>query len=175
MNFSSRQVCGIAVLALSAAIERPLRAAWSRKVARRNIILVLSDDHRYDFMGFMKEAPAFLDTPNMDRMAQQGAHLVNAFVSTSLCSPSRASILTGQYMHNHHVVDNQRPIPKGTMFFPQYLQKSGYQTAFVGKWHMGHEHDAPRPMERFIRVRMLEHSEIWLPIVYTPTHCQDKN
>ena len=137
--------CGLAALALCAAIERPLRAAWSRKVARRNIILVLSDDHRYDFMGFMKEAPVFLDTPNMDRMAQQGAHLANAFVSTSLCSPSRASILTGQYMHNHRVVDNQRPIPKGTMFFPQYMQKSGYQTAFVGKWHMGHEHDAPRP------------------------------
>ena len=113
--------------------------------ARRNIVLVLSDDHRYDFMGFMNEAPAFLETPNMDRMAQQGAHLVNAFVSTSLCSPSRASILTGQYMHHHHIVDNQRPEPKGTVFFPQYLQKAGYRTAFIGKWHMGHDDDAPRP------------------------------
>jgi N-acetylglucosamine-6-sulfatase len=136
---------GMAALALSTAINQPLRAIFSKKVPKRNIILVLSDDHRYDFMGFMKEAPAFLETPNMDRMAQQGAHLVNAFVSTSLCSPSRASILTGRYMHHHRVVDNQRPIPKGTTFFPQYLQKSGYQTAFVGKWHMGHEHDEPRP------------------------------
>ena len=117
----------------------------NNKTTRRNVVLVLSDDHRYDFMGFMKEAPVFLETPNMDRMAQQGAHLVNAFVSTSLCSPSRASILTGQYMHHHHIVDNQRPAPKGTVFFPQYLQKAGYQTAFVGKWHMGHDHDAPRP------------------------------
>jgi len=113
--------------------------------ARRNIIFVLSDDHRYDFMSFMKNAPAFLETPNMDRMARQGAHIANAFVSTSLCSPSRASILTGQYMHHHRVVDNQRPVPKGTVFFPTWLQKAGYRTAFVGKWHMGHAHDEPRP------------------------------
>jgi len=111
----------------------------------RNIVFILSDDHRYDFMGFMEGAPAFLETPNMDRMARQGAHLANAFVSTSLCSPSRASILTGQYMHHHKIVDNQRPAPDGTVFFPQYLQEAGYQTAFIGKWHMGHEHDDPRP------------------------------
>ncbi|MEA3224436.1 MAG: sulfatase-like hydrolase/transferase, partial [Planctomycetota bacterium] len=112
---------------------------------RRNIVFVLSDDHRYDFMGFMENSPAFLETPNMDRMARQGAHLANAFVSTSLCSPSRASILTGQYMHHHRIADNQRPEPEGTVFFPRYLQEAGYQTAFVGKWHMGHDHDAPRP------------------------------
>jgi len=96
-------------------------------------------------IGMMTESPGFLETQNMDRMAAQGAHLANAFVSTSLCSPSRASILTGQYMHHHHIVDNQRPEPPGTVFFPQYLQKAGYQTAFIGKWHMGHEDDSPRP------------------------------
>jgi N-acetylglucosamine-6-sulfatase len=121
------------------------RFARAETPAKRNIILVLSDDHRYDFMGFVPGAPSFLETPNMDRMAARGAHIQNAFVSTSLCSPSRASILTGQYMHHHRVVDNQRPVPKGTVFFPSYLQKAGYQTAFVGKWHMGHDHDQPRP------------------------------
>ena len=136
---------GAAALALFGAAGRCLWAAENDKAARRNIVLVLSDDHRYDFMGFMKESPGFLETPNMDRMARQGAHLVNAFVSTSLCSPSRASILTGRYMHNHKIVDNQRPVPEGTEFFPQYLQRGGYETAFVGKWHMGHEQDAPRP------------------------------
>ncbi|MDH3583980.1 MAG: sulfatase-like hydrolase/transferase, partial [Phycisphaerae bacterium] len=111
----------------------------------RNLVLILSDDHRYDFMGFMPQAPEFLETPNLDRMAARGAHLQNAFVSTSLCSPSRASILTGRYMHHHRVVDNQRPVPQGTVFFPQLLQKAGFETAFVGKWHMGHDNDQPRP------------------------------
>lgn len=117
--------------------------ARDRPPARRNVILILSDDHRYDFMGFAG-GPEFLETPNMDRMAANGAYLQNAFVATSLCSPSRASILTGQYAHRHGVVDNQRPVPEGTVFFPQHLQKAGYQTAFIGKWHMGHQSDEPR-------------------------------
>jgi len=120
-------------------------AGESTRETGMNVVFVLSDDHRYDFMGFMPTAPEFLETPHMDRMAREGAHLANAFVSTSLCSPSRASILTGQYMHHHRVVDNQRPVPEGTTFFPQYLQTAGYTTALVGKWHMGHEKDDPRP------------------------------
>ena len=110
-----------------------------------NVVFILSDDHRFDLMGFVEEAPDWLETPNLDRLAREGAHLENAFVTTSLCSPSRASILTGQYMHRHRVVDNQRAVPEGTVFFPSYLQEAGIQTAFVGKWHMGHDDDSPRP------------------------------
>lgn len=109
-----------------------------------NIIFILADDHRYDFMGFMNAVPG-LQTPGMDRMAQEGAHLKNAFVTTSLCSPSRASILTGQYAHTHTVVDNSAPLPASLVFFPQYLQKKGYKTAFMGKWHMGNTGDSPQP------------------------------
>ena len=112
---------------------------------RPNIIVILSDDHRYDFMGCVEGSPDFLETPNLDRMAKQGAHIQNAFVTTSLCSPSRASILTGQYMHHHRVVDNQRAVPESTRFYPEYLQKAGYRTAMIGKWHMGHDNDNPRP------------------------------
>ena len=110
----------------------------------RSVIFILSDDHRYDFMGFLNK-PKFLETPHMDRMARNGAYLKYAFVTTSLCSPSRASIFTGQYSHKHGVVDNNVDIPEGTVFFPQYLQHVGYQTAFFGKWHMGHATDDPRP------------------------------
>ncbi len=111
----------------------------------RNVIFILADDHRHDFLGFHPQAPEWLETPNLDRLAKEGVHLANAFVTTSLCSPSRASILTGQYMHHHQVVDNQRPVPSGTRFFSQDLQAAGIETAFVGKWHMGHDDDSPRP------------------------------
>jgi N-acetylglucosamine-6-sulfatase len=120
-------------------------SAPERRQAPRNVILILSDDHRYDFMSFVRSAPPFLQTPNMDRMAAGGAHVRNAFVTTSLCSPSRASILTGQYAHRHGVVDNTSPIPQGTVFFPQLLQQAGWRTAYIGKWHMGEEDDRPQP------------------------------
>jgi len=130
------------LLTSAACLSRPMLAGEGFV---RNVVFVLSDDHRYDFMGFHEKSPKWLETPAMDRMAREGVHLANAFVSTSLCSPSRASILTGRYMHHHQVVDNQRPVPKGTVFFPQHLQKAGIQTAFLGKWHMGHDDDRPRP------------------------------
>lgn len=109
----------------------------------RNVVFILSDDHRYDAMSFLGHPLA--KTPHMDAMAKEGAHLKNAFVTTSLCSPSRASILTGLYTFRHRVIDNQRAVPDGTLFFPQYLQKAGYRTGFIGKWHMGHASDEPRP------------------------------
>ena len=111
--------------------------------APRSVVFILSDDHRYDAMSFMDHQ--FARTPHMDAMAANGVHLKNALVGTSLCSPSRASILTGLYTFRHRVIDNQRMVPKGTLFFPQYLQQAGFATAFIGKWHMGAAEDSPRP------------------------------
>ncbi len=120
----------------------------------KNVVLIVSDDHRFDFMGFHPDAPDFLQTPNLDRMAAEGAHVANAFVTTSLCSPSRASILTGRYAHNHGIVDNTSPIPPGTRFFPQDLQAAGVATAFIGKWHMGEADDEPQPgFDRWVSFR----------------------
>ena len=110
----------------------------------KNIIFILTDDHRYDFMGFTGKVP-WLETPNLDRLAQEGAYFPNTYVTTSLCSPSRASILTGLYSHSHRVVDNAAPDPGDLTFFPEYLQNAGYQTGFFGKWHMGNHTDEPQP------------------------------
>jgi len=132
----------IVITALFAFSKIGLIQAQSQK--RMNIIFILADDHRYDAMGFMNKVQG-LQTPSMDKLAKEGAHIRNAFVSTALCSPSRASILTGQYAHTHTVVDNDAPLPNNLIFFPQYLQKQGYQTAFFGKWHMGNTDDMPQP------------------------------
>ncbi|MCU0786819.1 MAG: sulfatase [Verrucomicrobia bacterium] len=109
----------------------------------RNVVFILSDDHRYDAMSFLHHQ--FAKTPVMDSLAANGAYIKNALVTTSLCSPSRASILTGLYTFRHRVIDNNRPIPPGTIYFPQFLQEAGYATCFIGKWHMGGESDEPQP------------------------------
>jgi len=132
------------IFALSFLVAHSQQANTAAVRKPMNIIYILADDHRYDAMGFMNKIQG-LQTPGMDWMAAEGAHIKNAFVSTALCSPSRASILTGQYAHTHTVVDNDAPLPSNLVFFPQYLQKSGYQTAFLGKWHMGNTGDNPQP------------------------------
>ncbi len=142
---TARRACVLGVVLVLCLTAAPVQAQEGAGTQPQNIVLIVSDDHRYDFMGFHPEAPDFLDTPGLDRMAREGLHLANAFVTTSLCSPSRASILTGQYAHTHGVVDNSTPVPEGTRFFPQDLQEVGYATAFIGKWHMGAASDDPRP------------------------------
>lgn len=110
-------------------------------IKKRNILFVLCDDHRFDAFSYMGHP--YLETPHLDKMAANGLHFDNAYVTTSLCSPSRASILTGLYAHNHRVVDNYNPVDPGLVYFPRYLQSGGYETAFVGKWHMGND-DTPQ-------------------------------
>ena len=121
-------------------------------VKPKNVILILTDDHRFDALGFLGHPIA--ETPHLDALARHGVHFKNALVTTSLCSPSRASILTGLYTFRHRVIDNNRPIPPGTLYFPQYLQRAGYATAFFGKWHMGGEDDQPQSgFDRWVSFR----------------------
>jgi N-acetylglucosamine-6-sulfatase len=99
-----------------------------------NIIFILTDDHRWDAMSSMGHP--FIKTPHLDRLADDGILFENAFVTTSLCSPSRASFLTGQYAHRHGVVTNHTPWDNRNVTFLELLKTAGYETAFIGKWHM---------------------------------------
>ena len=107
---------------------------------RPNFLFILTDDQPYDAIGFSNRYP-FLKTPNMDRLSKEGANIENFFVTQSICSPSRASFLTGTYPHIHGVNQNNKYVdPKWDEFQPYnvHLKNAGYQTAHIGKIHMAH-------------------------------------
>jgi N-acetylglucosamine-6-sulfatase len=107
-----------------------------------NIVFIVVDDMRWDEMRVAGHP--VLETPNMDRLAREGMRFLNAFATTPLCSPSRASLLTGQYPRAHGIIDNTARPSHGLPTFPRELQRAGYTTGFFGKWHMGND-DSPRP------------------------------
>lgn len=119
-------------------------APAEREAARPNIVFILVDDLRWDDIAVAGHP--FVETPHIDRVAREGARFLNAFAATPLCSPSRASILTGQYVRTNGIIDNtardsaSHRLP--TFAIP--LEAAGYRTAFIGKWHMGND-DTPRP------------------------------
>jgi arylsulfatase A-like enzyme len=113
--------------------------------AKPNVVFVLTDDQRADAVGYHPNSLLGIETPNIDRLAEEGARFDNMFVTTSLCSPSRASFLSGTYTHTHGVRDNFTDYPHELQSFPLLLQQAGYSTAYIGKWHMGEGDDSRRP------------------------------
>jgi len=113
-----------------------------------NIVFILSDDHRWDYMSNMGHP--FLKTPSLDRLASEGILFSNAFCTTSLCSPSRASFITGQYAHTHGVQNNMTAWDNDNETLLEEVKTAGYSTAFIGKWHMPGELPKLRGVDLFV-------------------------
>lgn len=101
---------------------------------RMNILFIMCDDHSYQTISAYDNR--YISTPNIDRIAADGVKFANSFVANSLSGPSRACMLTGKHSHTNGFTDNTRIFDGSQQTFPKLLQKSGYETAVIGKWHL---------------------------------------
>jgi arylsulfatase A-like enzyme len=128
-----------------------------RQDVRPNIVFVIADDLRYDDLS--STGHPYANTPNIDRIAREGVKFNNTRCTTPLCTPSRASHLTGLYAHTHRVVNNDKlglaDLSHKLPTFPRVLFNAGYETAFIGKWHMGADDTPRRGFDHWISFRGL--------------------
>ncbi len=106
----------------------------TQETSKPNIIFIMSDDHA--FQAISAYDSTLIQTPNIDRMADEGIRFDRAFVTNSICSPSRAVILTGKFSHINGLRDNIQVFDSTQQTFPKLLRGAGYQTGIVGKWHL---------------------------------------
>ena len=108
-----------------------------KTTARPNIIFIFSDDHAHAAISAYGDKRNLLQTPNLDRLAKEGIRFDRCLVPNPICGPSRATVLTAKYSHQHGFYNNETvPFDGSQQTFPKLMQKAGYQTALIGKWHL---------------------------------------
>ncbi len=128
-----------------ACTEKTKDVVEDKKARRPNIIFIMSDDHAYQAISAY--GSQLIQTPNIDRIANEGMLFKNACVTNSICAPSRATILTGKHTHIHGKIDNRFPFDSSQVTFPQIMQQNGYKTAMFGKLHFGNN---PKGVDEFM-------------------------
>ncbi|VGO19796.1 sulfatase family protein [Pontiella sulfatireligans] len=130
----------VQALAAGGAMSGRVQAGGATGRRRPNILFILSDDHTMQGFGCYGSRLAKLNpTPVLDKFARGGARFDQVFCNNAICTPSRASIITGQYPQTNRVLDLEQHLPPARQYLPQEMKKAGYQTAMIGKWHLGDE------------------------------------
>ncbi|MEZ5041865.1 MAG: sulfatase-like hydrolase/transferase [Saprospiraceae bacterium] len=142
-----------ALMIFSSCQQRDNGKSEQKNDARPNIIVVLVDDMRWD--EYAAAGHPYLQTPNIDRISREGINFKQAFATTPLCSPSRASFLTGLYPHSNGITDNLARNEQSHQLetFPKRLNAEGYETAFIGKWHMGNDNSRRPGFDEWVALK----------------------
>ena len=126
-------ICATAALGAAAAAKPP------------NVVFFLIDDMGWKDLGCF--GAKLYETPHIDRLCAEGIRFTQAYTSTAICSPARATALSGRHPMKLRMWDHTHYIPKGQKILPQYLKATGYQTWHIGKWHMGNPQDKTMPTD----------------------------
>ena len=137
---------GWALIALSSLGHAAFAA---ENAPRPNIVFMYADDWRWDCLGVVQREQGdngrfpWLETPRLDKLAEDSVRFRESFVVNSLCSPGRTCVLTGRYSHLNGIIDNTTPLPVKTLTFAKQLKQAGYTTAYCGKWHLDNQRERP--------------------------------
>lgn len=134
MNYTQTKFINIVVIVAIAVIVFLLFSGYDTETTRPNILFIMSDDHSENAISCYNNT--LIHTPNIDRLANEGIRFTNSFVTNSICAPSRATMLTGKYSNKNGLRDNRDEFNGEQMTFVKELQKVGYDTYIIGKWHL---------------------------------------